>query len=211
MSLPHSPCQRRCRARPEARIDALYRAFAPVLVGIVARELRRPRAEVEDGCQEAWAILARRPDVLDGPSPRRWLVIVAIHAYIHAVRGAPIALEVLPDQAAPPLEDLLDARRAAAGRPAAAGAPARVRAPPGRTHLRRDRRRARRHLHERQPPRDRVARRTAGGRLSESTLAAAGLGPTLLVVEPSQGRPAPESRPASPRTGCPRTPAVHGR
>ena len=94
------------------RFDALYREFAPKLIGIVASRLRCPRGQVEDACQEAWAILARRPDVLDGPAPRAWLVTVAIHEYIRAVRRAPKPLEQIPERAGPPLDDLLDARAA---------------------------------------------------------------------------------------------------
>ena len=94
------------------RLDALYREFAPRLVRIVAGELHRPRAKVEDACQDAWAILARRPDVLDGPAPRAWLVTVAIHECIRAARRDPIAVDVLPEPSAPPLDTLLEARRA---------------------------------------------------------------------------------------------------
>lgn len=99
---------------PEARLAALYREFAPQLVGVVARELRWPRAKVEDGCQDAWAILARRPDVLDGPAPRAWLVTVASRECIRARRREPIPVESLPERAAPPFEDQIEARQALA-------------------------------------------------------------------------------------------------
>jgi RNA polymerase sigma factor (sigma-70 family) len=98
--------------RAQARLDALYRANAPALIGIVAGELRRPRAKVEDACQEAWAILARRPDVLDGPAPRAWLVTVAIRECLRAARRDPIPVEQLPEAVAPALDDLLEARAA---------------------------------------------------------------------------------------------------
>jgi RNA polymerase sigma factor (sigma-70 family) len=97
--------------RDDARYEALYRAYAAQLVKIVSNRLGRPRAEVEDACQEAWVILARRPDVFDGPA-RAWLVTVAIHEWIRLRRGAPIPLEHLPEPAAAPLEDLLEARAA---------------------------------------------------------------------------------------------------
>jgi len=99
-------------ASADARLAALYRGYAPQLVGIVASRVGRPRSEVEDPCQEAWAILARRPDVFDGPAPRAWLATVAIHEWLRLRRGAPIALEQVPEPAAPPLEDLLEARAA---------------------------------------------------------------------------------------------------
>jgi RNA polymerase sigma factor (sigma-70 family) len=100
---------------PEARYDALYRDYAPQLVRRVASRLGRPRAEVEDPCQEAWVILARRLDVLDGPEPRAWLVTVAIHEWIRLVWHAPVPLERMPELAAPPLDDLLEARAALRG------------------------------------------------------------------------------------------------
>ena len=112
MSPPARPLPAPLTGPSAARLDALYREFAPSLIGVVARDLRRPRASVEDACQEAWAILARRPDVLDGPSPRGWLVRVAIHEYIRAARSAPLALEQAHEPLAPPLDTLLEARRA---------------------------------------------------------------------------------------------------
>jgi RNA polymerase sigma factor (sigma-70 family) len=95
-----------------ARLEALYRDFAPALLGIVARSLHRPRAAVEDGCQQAWAVLARRPDVLDGPAPRAWLVTVAVHECIAEARRAPLPVDPLSEPVAPALDDLLEAREA---------------------------------------------------------------------------------------------------
>jgi RNA polymerase sigma factor (sigma-70 family) len=94
------------------RLEALFRDFAPGLLGIVARSLHRPRAAVEDGCQQAWAILARRPDVLDGPAPRAWLVTVAVRECIAEARRAPPPVDPLPERVAPALDDLLEAREA---------------------------------------------------------------------------------------------------
>jgi len=96
-----------------ARVEALYREYAPELVGTVAGQLGWPRARVEDGCQRAWVILLRRPDVLDGPSPRGWLVTVARHACVRELRDAPPLLAAdPPERPAPPLDTLLDARQA---------------------------------------------------------------------------------------------------
>ena len=78
----------------------------------MAGQLGWPRARVEDGCQRAWAILLRRPDVLDGPSPRGWLVTVARRACLRELRDAPLPLERAPEPAAPRLDDLLEARAA---------------------------------------------------------------------------------------------------
>jgi DNA-directed RNA polymerase specialized sigma24 family protein len=57
-------------------------------------------------------MLARRPDVFDGPSPRAWLVRVAIHEYMRTARRAPMPVEVVPERPAPPLDSLLEARGA---------------------------------------------------------------------------------------------------
>ena len=55
-------------------------------------------------------ILARRLDVLDGPAPRAWLMVVATRGWIYATRRNPIPFEWVPEPAAPPLEDLVEAR-----------------------------------------------------------------------------------------------------
>jgi RNA polymerase sigma factor (sigma-70 family) len=94
------------------RIEALYREFAHSLIVHVAGVLRRPRHAVEDACQFAWLTLTRRPDVLDGPSPRGWLITVALHAYLAEWRSAPVAVEGLDTLEAPPLEDAIEARDA---------------------------------------------------------------------------------------------------
>ena len=95
------------------RFEALYREFAGRLVATVARELRRPHSSVEDDCQQAWAILARRLDVLDGASPRAWLVTVARHECIREFRDAPALIDDLEDRlVAPALEDLVEVRAA---------------------------------------------------------------------------------------------------
>jgi RNA polymerase sigma factor (sigma-70 family) len=94
------------------RLDALYRTYARSLVGIVAARLGRSRAMVEDGCQQAWAILARRPDVLDGPAPRAWLVTVAVRECLAETRGAADPLDGAREPLATPLEDVIDAREA---------------------------------------------------------------------------------------------------
>jgi RNA polymerase sigma factor (sigma-70 family) len=95
-----------------ARMDRLYREYASRHVGLVASMVHRRRHEVEDCCQFAWAVLARRPDVLDGPSVRGWLVAVAVHQYVAEARRAPLSAERLDRHCGPPLEDILDAREA---------------------------------------------------------------------------------------------------
>jgi RNA polymerase sigma factor (sigma-70 family) len=99
-------------AAATARLEELYRHYAPALLGIVAVKLKRPRSSVEDGCQQAWAILARRPDVLDGPAPRAWLVTVAVHECIAEARRAPLPIDSVREPVAPALDDLLEAREA---------------------------------------------------------------------------------------------------
>jgi RNA polymerase sigma factor (sigma-70 family) len=99
------------RPSPAQRLEALYRDFAPTLIRRAAGTLRTPPHAVEDACQIAWARLAGRPDVLDGPSPRGWLLTVALHAYFAEVRDAPLPLTVDPRTAAP-IEDTLEAREA---------------------------------------------------------------------------------------------------
>lgn len=100
-------------ASESERFEALYRDFAPGLLAIVARGLRQPRAKVEDGCQQAWGILAGRLDVLDGPNPRAWLVTVARNECFREFRNAPAPVADADDRCpAPPLEDLLEARAA---------------------------------------------------------------------------------------------------
>jgi RNA polymerase sigma factor (sigma-70 family) len=99
-------------ADASARLDALYRDYAVRLMGVVGRVLGRPRDEVEDGCQFAWAVLARRPDVLDGPAPRAWLVAVAVRECLAESRRRPLPIETVERGVGPPLDDLLDAREA---------------------------------------------------------------------------------------------------
>jgi RNA polymerase sigma factor (sigma-70 family) len=93
------------------RIEALYLRFASELTRRVAGTLRLPRHAVEDACQLAWLTLVRRPDVLDGPSPKGWLVTVALHAHLAELRGAPIA-EAAIDVVGASLDDVLEARAA---------------------------------------------------------------------------------------------------
>lgn len=102
----------RLSAETSRRLDRLYRDYASRHVAAVARALGRRRDEVEDCCQFAWATLARRPDVLDGPSARGWVVAVAVHEYIADARRAPLPTEWLDSQCAPPLDVVLDAREA---------------------------------------------------------------------------------------------------
>lgn len=94
------------------QVEMLYREFAAELVNIVAGRLGWPRARVEDGCQRAWAILLRRSDVLDGPSPRGWLVTVARRACLHELRDTPLPLDRAPEPTGPDLDTLLHARAA---------------------------------------------------------------------------------------------------
>jgi DNA-directed RNA polymerase specialized sigma24 family protein len=110
----------RIRTRPmrlspaaSARLDALYRDYASDLVRKVARHVRCRRDEAEDACQFAWAVLARRPDVLDSPTVCAWLKTVAVHECIADRRDAPVPTDTLEDwSVAPPLDDLLEAREA---------------------------------------------------------------------------------------------------
>jgi RNA polymerase sigma factor (sigma-70 family) len=100
-------------ASESERFEALYRDFAPRLLSILSHGLRLPRAKVEDGCQQAWGILAGRLDVLDGPNPRAWLVTVARHECFREFRTAPAPVADADDRhSAPPLDDLIEARAA---------------------------------------------------------------------------------------------------
>jgi RNA polymerase sigma factor (sigma-70 family) len=71
-----------------ARIDALYREYAARVGATVARAVHARVVDVEDSCQYAWAALVRRPDVLDGSSPRGWLTTVAVHHWLAERRRA---------------------------------------------------------------------------------------------------------------------------
>jgi DNA-directed RNA polymerase specialized sigma24 family protein len=96
-----------------ARLDALYRDYARDLVGKVAHRVRCHRDEVEDACQFAWAVLARRPDVLESPTVRAWLSTVAVHECIADRRAAPVLTDTLDHwSTAPPLDDVLEVREA---------------------------------------------------------------------------------------------------
>ena len=95
-----------------ARIEALYREHAAELVRIVAAVVGRRRHEVEDACQFAWAVLARRPDVLDSPTARGWLTTVAINEWRAEAGRSPLPVDHLDYRPGPPLEDVLEARAA---------------------------------------------------------------------------------------------------
>jgi RNA polymerase sigma factor (sigma-70 family) len=95
-----------------ARLDRLYREYASRLIALVAHTVHRRRDQVEDSCQYAWAVLARRPDVLDGPSVRGWLVTVAVHQYIADARRTPVPVDVIDRRAGLPLDDAVEAREA---------------------------------------------------------------------------------------------------
>jgi RNA polymerase sigma factor (sigma-70 family) len=121
MSPPRAPHARVRAARAprlspsadaSARLDALYRDYAPRLMRVVGHILGRRRDEVEDGCQYAWTVLARRPDVLDGPAPRAWLVTVAVRECLAESRRGPLPIEIVDREVAPPLDDVLEARAA---------------------------------------------------------------------------------------------------
>ena len=93
-------------------MEALYRDYAAELERIVAGVVHRRRHEVEDACQFAWAVLARRPDVLDSPTVRSWLTTVAIHEWRAEAARAPLPVDTLDYRPGAPLEDVLEARTA---------------------------------------------------------------------------------------------------
>ena len=95
-----------------ARLDRLYREYASRLITLVAHTVHRRRDQVEDSCQYAWAVLARRPDVLDGPSVRGWLVTVAVHQYVADARRTPDPVNDVDQRAGLPLDVALEAREA---------------------------------------------------------------------------------------------------
>jgi DNA-directed RNA polymerase specialized sigma24 family protein len=95
-----------------ARMEALFRDFAADLERNVARVVRRRRDEVEDACQFAWAVLARRPDVLDSPTARGWLATVAIHECRAEAGRAPLPVDTLDYLPGPSFENVLEARAA---------------------------------------------------------------------------------------------------
>lgn len=107
-----SPRGARLSPTQVSRMDRLYRDYAPRLVTLVAHALHRRRDEVEDSCQFAWTVLAHRPDVLDGCSPRGWLVTVAVHQQLAESRRNPPPTEWTDRRAAAPLDELLEAREA---------------------------------------------------------------------------------------------------
>ena len=69
-------------------IADFYAANAGRLRAIVAHRTHAPAEAVEDGCQTAWAILLRRPDVSLDARGFGWLTVVAVREVRHQRDGA---------------------------------------------------------------------------------------------------------------------------
>ena len=65
---------------------SLYQALAPRLERIVGREIRAPRAVIEDACQHAWAQLITHSDTVSRDGVLSWLAVTAQRRAVRLAR-----------------------------------------------------------------------------------------------------------------------------